>query len=144
MNDIISLDLYFTDFITKKDRREIYKSQFKSEYQDNAIKLLLQVNALLNDLGIKTTDVTSGWRPESVNIDTPNAAPHSAHMIGLAIDILDDKDQNLAKLVSSRPELLRQYNLFQENPTYTKGKNTNWCHLDIVNRPDRPSRQFIP
>lgn len=143
-NEVISIDLYFTDFVTKKDRRVVYASEYQPEYLDNAKKLLLAVNSFLNDLGIKTGDVTSGWRPASINKQTTNAAKHSAHMICLAVDLLDNKNQDLAKLVCSRPDLLRKYNLFVENPQSTRGQNTNWCHLDLLVRADRPSRMFNP
>lgn len=144
MNEIISLDLYFRDFITKQDRRKVYASQLKPEYIVNANKLLLAVNGLLNELGIDKCDVTSGWRPATVNQQTSNAAKSSYHMICLAVDLLDNKNQDLAKLVSSRPDLLKKYGLWVENFQFTKGKNTNWCHLDLGNRQNRPGRQFNP
>lgn len=144
MGEVISLDLYFTDYITKKDRRQVYADQFRPEIQSNAVILLQKVNALLNDLGVTNGDVTSGWRPPSVNSIVTNAAKQSYHMNGMAVDILDDKAQTLVKLVSSRPDLLRKYGLFVEDMNYTRGINTNWCHLDYGTRADRPSRSFIP
>lgn len=144
MSEVISLDLYYTDFITKKDRRLQYPNDFTPDLQQNAIKLLAQVNALLTDLGIKSADVTSGWRPHSINNKTTNAAKKSAHMICLAVDILDNKTQDLAKLIMSRPDLLKKYNLWLENPDFTRGINTNWAHLDLMSRQDRPIRVFNP
>ena len=144
MADIISLDLYFTDFVTKADRRKQYASQFTPEILANVQKLLVQVNALLNDLGIKTSGVTSGWRPAAINSATPNSAKASYHMTGLAVDLLDNAKQDLAHLVASRPDLLRKYNLWLESPLSTKGQNTNWCHIDLGTRSDRPSRVFLP
>jgi hypothetical protein len=143
-NEIISLDLYYTDYVTKADRRKQFASQFTPEILANSQRLLTQVNALLNDLNVQTANVTSGWRPATINAATPNAAKSSAHMIGLAVDILDNKNQDLAKLIGSKPDLLRKYGLFQEDPRYTIGINTNWTHLDLLVRSDRPSRQFIP
>ncbi len=143
-NSPISLDLYFTDFVTKKDRRKQYASDFTQEINNNAIILLDKVNSLLGELGIKTADVTSGWRPEAINSKTANAAKRSAHMIGKAVDILDNENQDLAKLVASRPDLLRKYELFMEDMNSTRGKNTNWCHVDYMSRSDRSSRVFIP
>lgn len=143
MKEIIDLDLYFKDFETKEDRRKVYASEFKPEYLDNTKILLQKVNSLLNDLGIKESDITSGWRPESINSKTPNAAKRSAHMICKAVDILDDKNQTLAKLVASSPDLLRKYGLFLEDPGATRGNN-NWVHLDDMDRADRPSRIFKP
>jgi hypothetical protein len=144
MPEVISLDLYFTDFVTKADRRVQFASVFTPEILANAQKLLIQVNALLNDLNVKTGDVTSGWRPAIINASTPNAAKSSYHMLGLAVDILDNKNQDLAKLIAAKPDLLRKYNLWLESPTSTKGINTNWVHLDVGVRSDRPSRIFLP
>lgn len=140
MSDIINLDLYFTDFVTKVDRRKQYASQFTPELLANAQKLLIQVNALLNDLGIKSAAVSSGWRPPTLNAATPNAAKNSYHQICLAVDILDNAKQDLAHLVASRPDLLKKYNLWLESPGSTK----NWAHLDLGVRTDRPSRVFLP
>lgn len=144
MREIISIDLYFRDFVTKKDRRIEYKDQFNNDILTNAKKLLVNVNKLLNDLGISKGDVTSGWRPPTVNAQTTNAAKKSLHMLGLAVDILDNKTQDLGKLIASRPDLLKRYNLWLENPDHTRGKNTNWVHLDVGSRSDRPTRMFNP
>lgn len=141
---MISLDLYFTDYVTKADRRIQYASEYTDDIRNNAIKLLALINQLLSDLGITESDVTSGWRPLQINNKTTNAAKQSGHLNGLACDILDDDNQNLAKLVASRPDLLRKYGLFLESPQSTKGINTNWVHLDCLTRADRPSRVFLP
>lgn len=138
MNEIISLEAYLMG------RQKLYPLEYTPELQQNAIKLLKQVNALLNELGIKSAKVSSGWRPAAINSQTPNAAKRSAHMICLAVDILDDKNQTLAKLVGSRPDLLKKYSLWMEDSNATIGINTNWCHLDLMSRQDRPSRTFKP
>lgn len=143
-NEIISLDLYFTDYVSKKDRRLEYPKEFTPTVLANAKKLLVQVNALLSDLGITSGGVTSGWRPVAVNSATPNSAKASYHMTGLAVDLLDNAKQDLAHLIASRPDLLKKYNLWLESPLSTKGINTNWCHLDLGVRSDRSSRTFIP
>jgi hypothetical protein len=48
-------------------------------------------------------------------------------MKGLALDILDDKLQTLAKLITK--ELLIKYDLYMEHPSDTIGKSANWLHL---------------
>ena len=141
---MITIDEYFTDYVSKQDRRKVYSSQFNPQIQINAEALLIKINALLNDLGMNSSVVTSGWRPPVVNSATPNAATHSGHLNGMACDILDDNKQTLAKLVSSRPDLLKKYELFVEDLNYTRGKFQNWCHIDCLTRNDRPSRSFIP
>jgi len=127
-----------------KGRDKQYPEEWTPEVQANAIKLLDIVNKFLTELGIDEVEVTSGFRPAAINASLPNSAKRSYHQISLAIDLLDDKDQNLAKLISSRPDLLRKYSLWQENPNATKGKITNWSHIDLGVRQDRPSRIFNP
>jgi len=140
----ITINDYFTDFVTKQDRRKLYPNEFTDEIQTNAEELLEKVNAFLTELSVESAQVTSGWRPESVNVKITNAAKKSAHMIGKAVDILDNKNQDLVQLVANHPNLLRKYGLFMEDMNSTRGKNTNWLHLDVMARSDRPSRTFLP
>ena len=86
---------------TKEDRREVYKDEFLPEYETNAKKLLLKLNSFLNELGIEDCEVSSGWRPASVNGKITNAAKKSGHMIGIACDLRDNKNQDLARISSS-------------------------------------------
>lgn len=144
MAEQISIDMYFTDYVTKQDRRSQYADQFTTDIQTNAQALLEKVNAFLTDIGVQTAQVTSGWRPASVNNKVTNAAKKSYHMIGSAVDILDNKNQDLAKLVANNANLLRKYSLFMEDMNATKGINTNWVHIDCGTRADRPSRIFLP
>lgn len=144
MADLILLDDYFRDFNTKADRRIQFKDQFTPQILQNATKLLSIINPFLNELGIKSAQVSSGWRPPTINQATPNAAKNSGHMSGNACDIFDDKDQTLGKLIASNPDLLRKYSLFLEDLNSTRGRATNWVHLDCLNRVDRPSRVFKP
>jgi hypothetical protein len=112
---------------------------------ENGAILVSKVNALLKDLGSNASEISSGFRPSSVNSKTPNAAKKSLHMKGMAVDLADDKDQTLAKLIASKPELLKKHGLWLEHPDNTKGKATNWCHLDMSKtRTDRPVRIFKP
>jgi uncharacterized protein YcbK (DUF882 family) len=136
LNDLLTSSGSYPDRAKSKE--------LTKEVLDNAKTLLEKVNSLLKDLGITNVKLSSGFRPSSVNASIANAAKKSAHMICKALDIIDDKDQTIGKLVSSKPELLRKYGLFIEDLGSTKGKNTNWVHLDIVDRKDRPSRSFKP
>lgn len=123
--------------------------------KSNAQTLCDKVNSLLDDLNWQEPrNLTSGFRTQEVNQNTPGASLHSGHegqpqgtpdneAGGLAMDLWDDVHQTLCKLVSSRPDLLRKYDLFMEDMKSTKG-NTNWCHIDFKWRPDRASRTFIP
>jgi len=141
---MITIDDYFKDPQTGRDRRKDYSKDFLPEYEQNAQILLNKVNAFLNELGIKDVRVSSGWRPPSINNGLQNAAKKSAHMIGKAVDLLDNSNQDNGKLIASKPDLLRKYGLFLEDLGSTKGQFTNWTHLDYLDRADRPSRIFLP
>lgn len=139
---MISLEQYLTSSGRYKDRAS--SPECTQEVKDNAIKLLSKVNLLLKDLNVTIVDITSGFRTSGANAATSNAAKKSLHMQCLAVDILDNANQDLAKLIVSRPELLEKYDLWIEDPAATRGKNTNWVHLDIGTRSDRPIRMFKP
>lgn len=113
----------------------------------NANALLDKVQALFKELGLSLENytVSSGFRPTEVNAKTPNAAKKSLHTLCLAIDIVDDKNQTLAKLMQQKANLRKKYGIWLESPKYTKGKKTNWVHLDIsTGRKVRDSMEFIP
>lgn len=139
---IITFEMYVTACNRYKDR--LSHSELTDDLKTNIKAFLDKVNAFLYQLGIKTVDISSGWRPSEVNANTPGSAKKSAHMEGIAVDLMDDKDQKLAKLFASKPEVLRQYGFFLEDPASTIGKNTNWAHIDSKVRTDRPSRIFKP
>lgn len=135
---LITLEMYLMG------REKTYSSELTQEIINNINELLDKVNGLLFELGIKTASVSSGWRPSAINSGVPNAAKKSLHMTGKAVDILDDKDQSLAKKILTRPELLTNYSLWLEDPSHTKGQNTNWVHLDFGVRKERSLRVFKP
>lgn len=129
-------------YLMGRDKK--YPEELTSDIITNCTILLEKVNALLFSLGIKEAKVSSGWRPAAVNAGVKNAAKKSLHMTGKAVDIMDDKGQSLAKKILEKPELLKQYDLWLESPDNTKGVNTNWVHLDIGVRYERPVRIFKP
>lgn len=135
---MITLDQYCADPSTGEDRRKLYPNSWNSEIEANSLKLLDILNKFLKDLNINDVKITSGFRPSEVNGKLTNAAKKSYHMIGMACDIKDNNSQDLAKLISSKPELLKSYGLWLEDPSATH----YWVHLDIGNRQDRPSRIF--
>lgn len=114
----------------------------------NAENLLKRVNSLLQELGVPMPKVSSGFRPSAVNAGIANAAKKSLHMSCSAIDMLDDKDQTLAKLIqkdaeeNKRNSLLHKYGLWLEHPKHTIGKYSTWCHLDCGTRKERDIRVF--
>lgn len=93
----------------------------------NAEELRRRVNLALEYVGVLEADVSSGFRPSKVNANTPNSATKSAHMTCEAVDLIDDADQTLCKLFTK--EVLEKFDLYREDSDFTKGKNTNWCHL---------------
>lgn len=112
----------------------------------NAAKLLTAVRCLIMELNYRgDITVSSGFRPSDVNAAISNASKKSLHTQCLAVDLLDDKDQNLGKYIAERPDLLKVYGLFIEDLASTRGNVTNWVHLDLSpTRADRPSRSFKP
>ena len=115
--------------------------ELTEEVKDNIDELIEKVNALLADLGVKSVKLSSGFRPSAVNAKIANAAKKSNHSIGKALDIMDDKNQSLAKKVTI--ELLEKHDLYMEDPAYTKGKSTNWVHLQTP-KTKSGKRVFIP
>ena len=113
--------------ITLKDylmgRDTTHKSELTEQIKENANKLLNKVNLLLAELGYKSCKVSSGWRPPSLNKTITNAAKASAHQTGEAIDLLE------------------KYDLYREDGDFTKGKYTNWCHLQT--RPTKSGNRIF-
>lgn len=112
-----------------------YKDELTSDINRNAHELLDKVNALLQELEITEEfwkdlpkKVSSGWRPAEVNKNIGGGSK-SAHLSAKAVDIVDTKDQKLAKLLKENTKLLKKYGLWMEDPSYTKGQYTNWVHL---------------
>ncbi len=141
---MIDLKEYLTASSNYPDREK--HKELTQEYLDNAARLLKAVNACLAECGIDTTKlrVSSGFRPSAVNAQIANAAKKSLHTTCRAIDILDDSKQSIAGILKGKPDVLKKYELWLENPDFTKGKNTNWVHLDLGVRTDRKSRMFNP
>lgn len=133
--------LKYQDITMGRDSQ--YPNEFNNEIEQNIRILLERVNPFLNELKVTTCSVTSGWRPSVINANTSGAAKKSAHQSGQAVDILDDKDKKLAKLILDNKQLLDKYNLYMENPDYTNGKYTNWVHLQC-RATKSGNRIFIP
>jgi hypothetical protein len=127
------------DLLTSSGKypQRLTSNELTPEKLKNAAELLRDVNAFLEELGVTVAKkVSSGFRTLAAN-SAVSTAKKSYHLQCLAIDI-EDADGSLDKIVSSRPDLLRKYNLWQENPDSTP----SWAHLDRGTRADRPSRQF--
>lgn len=120
--------------------------KYKSEYSDsiyvNGCRLLLKVNRLLHDLGFDDVEVSSGWRPPSVNHQVPGAAVHSHHMTGNAVDIMDTQKQLAQAILKYQfidNKFLEKYGLYMEDPQST----LTWVHLQDI-APKSGKRIFNP
>lgn len=133
--------LHLSDLITSSGKYpdRANHPELTPEVISNLEQLLKQVTALLNDLGVDHVEVSSGFRPSTVNANIPNAAKKSLHMIGKAVDLADPTN-SLDKLIESHPELLEKHGLWLESPLATP----SWAHLDIGTRSARKIRIFIP
>jgi hypothetical protein len=138
--------LTLDDLLTSSGR---YKDRAKSkELTPDMLKdgreLVRRVNGLLDDLEWEgDRDATSGFRTSAANSSIGNAAKKSLHMRCMAIDLLDDAQQELANAILARPDLLKKWGLWLEHPDCTRGERTNWAHLDMsLDRKDRAVRVF--
>ena len=151
MSTIIDKHPLLHDYLTasgKYPERE-HHSELTDALIDNANMLLWRLQELFEELGLNLYDYkfSSGFRPKAVNANTPNAATHSLHSDCLALDIIDDKNQTLAKIMQSLKarNIRKKLGIWLESPKHTIGKITNWVHLDLSTlRAIRDSMEFIP
>lgn len=124
----MSKEIYPIDILTSSGR---YPDREKSEectgeVRVNAADLAERVTKLLNELEFNTT-VTSGFRTQAANKST-NGAKRSAHMMGKACDLFDPQGA-IANAIMAKLPLLEKYDLYLENPQYTKTSSGGWVHL---------------
>lgn len=123
--------------ITVDDYLMNRKSGLTFELLENAIDTVEKVNKLLDAFGSQR-NVTSGYRPASVNAAIPNAAKKSNHMLCKACD-LEDVDGKLDKWCMDNLHVLTEIGLWLEHPSATK----TWCHIQTV-PPNSGKRVFYP
>lgn len=114
---------------------------------DNAIALLLRVNALIAHLetvmgivfrvnpgtGTCVSGKTfGGFRPQ----DCPQGAPTSSHKDGAGVDLYDP-DNKIDDALDDA--LLEKFHLYREHPSAT----ARWCHL-TTRAPRSGRRTFLP
>lgn len=151
------MKIYITvdDVITSSGRypERAKSSELTAEVKSNIAKLVDKVNALLTEIKWdKEISVSSGFRPSGVNANVKGAAKKSAHMTGKALDILQNKKdkQELGYLIrkiqnnEGKKGLLGRHGLMMEKIEKTLGQNTDWVHLDVIERTERPSMEFLP
>ena len=130
--EVITLEAYW------KGRDVTFASELTDIIRANAIELLDRVNALLYSMQVANVTVSSGWRPKEIN-DMYGGAPKSYHITGEAIDIADH-DKRLARELVDRAWLLKDFDLWMEEPKATP----SWVHLDTGKRAERDVRIFKP
>lgn len=102
--------------------------------EERAADLLIKVNSLLQELGITSVTVTSGYRTPAHNAAVGGAA-HSNHCLALAIDLADNDRQIGGKLMTNLG-ILKRRDLYIESLAYCETlHNTKWLH--IQSRPPR-------
>lgn len=125
-----------------------YRMLLTPELRANAVVTVHRANLLLNAAftagvyldpdPVTGTLVSSGWRPPTVNANTPNAARKSKHMTCQAVDINDDNGE-LDEWCLSNFDFLEEVGIWLEHPLSTKG----WCHWQII-PPKSGNRIFYP
>jgi hypothetical protein len=121
------------DYLMGRDRA----APLSPEFLSNAHTIVDRVNELLKRFG-EHRKVTSGYRPQAINQNVKNAAPHSNHMTCKACDLADPKN-DLDEWCLKNLKALEEIGLWLEEPTSTPG----WCHLQSV-APKSGRRVFIP
>ena len=136
---MLTVDEYFSQHAA-----DAAPGELTDQFRQNAEDLLPRVIGLLNELGVTDPQQRSGWRPAATNAATANAASHSKHMTGNAIDV-SDNDNSLDDQVSGYDtdnggnSLLEKYGLYREAPQSTD----TWIHLQNE-PPGSHKRTFFP
>lgn len=111
--------------------------ELSDELKLNLADLLIKLNKFRAEYGIPMI-VSSGYRPASVNANTPGASKTSAHMTCQACDFADPNGE-IKEFIAKDPTILIRCDLYMEHPDSTPG----WCHLS--NRaPKSGNRIFKP
>ena len=115
------------------------REELTDEIEENSAETVRRVNELLERSGFKSIEkVNSGWRPQSINDATSNAAGHSKHLTGEACD-LPDPDGSLRGWAVDNLDVLADIGLWIEDPRWTP----TWLHVQTV-PPKSGKRVFIP
>lgn len=146
---MITLDHYYMG------RERGWQRDLTREVITNALDLVERVNHVLaiahaEDVDplkdLKGSPVASGWRPAGINSATQNAAKHSAHIDGMAVDLHDDAPvRPLARWCLANLVVLEAAGLYLEDPRWTwrAPHGDAWVHLQ-TRRPASGARVFIP
>lgn len=109
-------------------RDKTHPDELTDEIIKNAQITVDRTNELLARAGRSDVhEVRSGWRPSGINEATSNAASHSRHLTGQAVDLADD-DRTLATWCVDNLDDLAAVGLWMEDPRWTP----TWVHLQVV------------
>lgn len=109
-----------------------------NEEQEANLTHLLECLNKFRELYGKPMIVSSGYRPEAINVNVKGAAKKSNHIMCLACDF-KDLDNKLDDWCLENLDILTQCGLYLESPQHTPG----WCHLQ-AKAPKSGNRVFIP
>lgn len=125
-------------------RNKEFADQLTREIEENAIETVARTNRLLSLGGFVNHDqVSSGWRPKTVNDRTSNAGKNSRHIYGQAVDVTDTS-RELARWAFTHQDFLVETGLWMEHPDWTWSQHGNhWVHFQTV-PPGSGRRVFIP
>lgn len=105
------------------DKNPEYAKELTDEIKTNLKNLAIKVNSLLQQLGVTSANINSGWRPAAHNKKIGGAA-NSLHVKGKAVD-LSDPTGTIKKLCENNQKELKSRDVAMEHANYTIG----WCHL---------------
>lgn len=123
---------YFTREEYTKGRDEV--EPLNEEQEKNLHQLLTVMDQFREAYG-KPLQISSGYRPASVNASV-GGAKKSNHIMCLAVDFTDP-DGEIDKFCLNNLDLLIRLGLYLESPVHTP----NWCHLQLKKT---SKRVFIP
>lgn len=123
-----------------KGRDKAFPKSWSKELSDNADKTIEIVNAFLKDIGVNwEIEVSSGFRPASINNATKGAGLLSNHIRCLAVDIIDISPHPLMKLILENLDKAEKHGVYFEDFNWSP----SWVHIQIV-PPKSGKRIYIP
>lgn len=120
-----------------------HEAELTDEMRDDAHTLCDRVNLMLNEFG-EDRGLRSGWRPQSVNDATPNAARGSKHITCQAVDV-EDNDGLLKEWALQRDKATGTYPVLEKYELWAEfGEATpSWLHVQII-PPGSGKRVYAP